>query len=488
MRRRLLILTVVFLLAAVLMAAAFAAINPGGEALTYEVKDQMGDESLTEGLTVTTRYDYWNHAYWFSNHEPFRGEATDTDFRYYINYPNFSDGLQYRGVIMDVEEEPGYSTWEYQVEQTAEGKGYQDAVFTGLEKAYYELYSSTAEGELRLEYIRYADYCDYYPLAGYVDVEGARWNYWNLYGMHSADSKEKLEAAVFFNNYFRIPVLEDDHVLMVADRQIYGAVAEAVDVSESRKGADWYQMETVGITTEDRVYFTFDAHTGMGNLVDTSLIPGGYGLYVMDISEDEDGYRTGELDSLRTVCGLDPEYAPRDIWVDEAYGLVVLQTEKDGGWYLQLLDDETFETLQLIRVRPDREGYSWLEVGENFLACITWGEDMSVYSRDEQGLYSLSFQTDIPAKDDPRYNFDWYGETAYAFDGTYLAVASRMWAEYMDGVYPVIDVACGYSLAIYGAEGLAYFANYESSLEPEDQDGWYGDRKIYMEDIQIQWN
>lgn len=504
MRRLLVIFFAVLVLAGVLMGTVSAVVDSPADQITYTENVLLGDPSSAEGVTVSARYDYMDHLVWFSDHRPAEGESTDTDFRYYTSHTPFSDELVYYGVDMEVVS-AWEMDWDYEIENTEDpGK------FQGLMKAYYDLYMETEEGELTNTYIRYADSCDYYPLFGFVDAPGLTYSYWEAYEeCYNAYSDSRLIGVTrAFNDYFRIPVLEDDWVQVVIDKRYSGSVSESIDVSESRKGADCYSMGSVGAVTGDTIYFTFNAVTDQGNTVDTSLIPGGYGLYAISIAGD-----VVDCDSLRTVCSLDPTHVPQEMWVDEAHDLLMLRTEKDSIWYLTVIDLETMEIAQQIELLElPEDSYCWTEVGDDFVLSVIDEVSISIYQQNEQGLYEFCYTAPLPSetledyaedpedsaleswrrRHNPIYNVNINVE--YDFDGERLAVVSVMEMGYLPGedearygTKAIWDDMCAYNLAIYTEDGLQYFGEYISSLEPIGVTE-YAQRRCRLEDISVSFD
>ena len=70
------------------------------------------------------------------------------------------------------------------------------------------------------------------------------------------------------------------------------------------EGKDAFYFDAAVCETDEAAYFLFDAHTLNGNLVDTSLIPGGFGIYRMPF-ETKDG--SSPIENLETIYPLDPE-------------------------------------------------------------------------------------------------------------------------------------------------------------------------------------
>ena len=295
--------------------------------LTHEETVLLGDPAAAEGLKVSLRYTYRSYLEWAAQYRLGSPDTCQTDFRCYATERNYTQSAaDYRGVAMELAGSiysQDHLSDLYRREEAYGGSG----SYTGLLGAYQKLYNDTPEGGLTNTYLRIGDYCDYYPLAGWMELPngGHGWNIYSASGYWANGA----ESAAAFNGYFRIPVLEDDWIQVVADKR-GGNVVESVSVTEPRKGEDWYEPASVGICHENTAYFTFNAQTHKGNIVDTSLIPGGYGLYSLayDSSGDPD------FSTLSTRVPLDPAYAPviaEYLGTASALTPCVLHTSHSGG-------------------------------------------------------------------------------------------------------------------------------------------------------------
>lgn len=121
-----------------------------------------GDPATAEGLTVQTYATYQNHLFWDSmtqiqNSVP----QTKTDYRFYQSEQSEVGDPSYRGVEIFSDVGTGASNYMDIPENQR----------SGLELAYQELYESAVPGQEATKTIMLSDYCDYYPIAGFIDVE-----------------------------------------------------------------------------------------------------------------------------------------------------------------------------------------------------------------------------------------------------------------------------------------------------------------------------
>ncbi len=108
------------------------------------------------------------------------------------------------------------------------------------------------------------------------------------------------------NRFFRIPVLESESRILEAERNSIDSIGGAwlsYELDRTKKNSDSFSFETIACSTPEAVYFTFDPHSYRGELVDTSLIPGGYGLYRLPYDPAEKVFLP---ETLEMVYPLDP--------------------------------------------------------------------------------------------------------------------------------------------------------------------------------------
>lgn len=476
MRKQTLALFLAVLVAAAAMTAWAVCLGNDQQQVAYQENVLYGDLSVAKGLTVSARYGYQQRAYWFTDHVFSAQPKAYTDFRYYTTQPNLDayQGL-YMGVSMHIVGDLAYESLDELYRQKCQNG---DTDFTGLMDAYRQLVLNTEEGTMTNTYLRIADYCQYYPLRGWIDTPVGG-NHWNPYssGGYLHDGKATADA---FNSYFRIPVLEDHWVQAIVDKRT-GSVMESVNVTDYFKGEDTFRMDAVSTTFENTVYFTFSAQTEQGNTVDTSLIPGGYGLYAFTYAE---GGRIN-TDSLTTLCPLDITHRPEELWVDEATRTLQLYTEKDNDRYLTVFDLQTMEMLQQLQILEYEDSWHFYKRGSDFLLAITPEKYIDIWQQNSDGTYAYCFRAAMQPKAELEYT-NLY-EAVYAFDGQRLAIADRLYKDLETQGYRNSALKCGYSLMVYTEDGLVCCAEFAASLESPATTEPGSNDKPYTEKLEVTW-
>ena len=119
--------------------------------------------------------------------------------------------------------------------------------------------------------------------------------------------KETFALWESLNRFFRIPVLESEKSVLEAKRDsidsFSGGVWLSYELNRAKNDLDYFSFETIACGTPEAVYFTFDPHSYRGVLVDTSQIPGGYGLYRLPYDPAEKVFLP---EKLEMVYPLDP--------------------------------------------------------------------------------------------------------------------------------------------------------------------------------------
>ena len=467
MRKRTACLLVLFAAVCALVVTAASAVGRTADDVSYTRQVLYGDERAAVGLTASVRYTYRNRMYWFTDHRPGLTETPDTKFTYANFGMTFPREPHYTGLLMNVTGMLSDSEYTDYLRKNAASQP------QGLMAAMAQLYENTPAGEVGKTYVRYADWCEYYPLDGYLDTSlvGYGSPFFNCYE-DSSGTTLMAQLSRTLNGYFRIPVLPDDLVLLLADRRASAMTMDAIDVSEPRIGEDWYDMGSVSVLADDTLYFTFSAYTARGALVDTSLIPGGYGLYAMDV-------KNGKLDSatLRTCMALDPAYEPVKLYAD-ADGRLLLDTVCDRTRYVTVIDLASMTVLQQLPLFAATEDvYSWVEYHDGFILCVAENTELWVYARGDDGCYDLHIHVPIP-EDVFLNNIDHY-RSQVTFNGERIAFAAPLLSEEYGLVLP------GYRLAVYDNTGLLYSGTYLSSLSIEGE--VHGGERCQIDELTLSW-
>lgn len=153
--------------------------------------------------------------------------------------------------------------------------------------------------------VRVKDLQDYYILSGYINGadEMLDLNFSFLTANDGTDYElEEAEKWKAWNDFFKIPVLEEEETTYRLAKGNNGEISMTADYGIT-KGGDDFGFNIQSCDTEDASYFFFDAHSLNGRVVDTSLIPGGFGIYRMP-HEGKDG--KSSVEELENIYPLDP--------------------------------------------------------------------------------------------------------------------------------------------------------------------------------------
>lgn len=330
---------------------------------------------------------------------------------------------------------------------------------------------------------RLRDCLDYYPL--FVDIHPPYTDFfengYSLTDVAAGREKRKVpytaeEAQAIldkFEKFFRIPVLKGD---------VWVLKKESGWVPSEDSGFTSYFCSTV---SEKAVFFTFRSLAQNGLPVDTSLIPGGYGIYCLPYSwESIDGidFSKIDVDAMKLFCPLDPDAQVKQIAISNDGKTLYVISRKNTAYYAQMIDAETGEILA-------KDIYLWETEDSWHEMILTVEEDFAVvrFAFNEKNEFSQDTSRDIELRVlGKKQSGEWglaMAATApweaagfrYAFDGEKLAEVSFYTTD------------CLINVSVYSAEGLLYRGEIAHSYYP-DSNQETGDRYPQMKILQCRWN
>lgn len=457
--KKALILTCLLLIAGIVFtAAAVAALQETADKVTYRETVLYGDVSALAGTEIQTRIHLDNLLFWDTVFRPGETDSETSTLEAYQYSQQISSPREYSGVQLSVSYSTGWN------DNPAEE-------VTGLRRAFNELKAQTAPGEEKTRVIRLIDYCEYYPLQILLDFEGYRadWDAQdpiyeaNLNEYNRQDEYHKDLLAI--QDFFRIPVLPEEtleiHLSVNARGNSY-----SWGLSHSSKDADSFPMNMTSVQTNGKVFLAFSAKSNKGAVVNTSLIPGGYGIYALPVTE-EAGATHLDTDNLRMVYSMDPETEFVTMTRTEDGSHLLLFTKEDGHPILNVIDTVTMEKLQqLVLSEVTTENYfSPLYVGEDFLVLQMDWDRLTLLTRTEDGTYAYRFTADItPDTLETKHYTRRYSQ--FLYDGERLiSVQNRA-----EGV-----VRLDITVTAYDESGMLCMAAYECSLNLGLNDDNYRD-------------
>lgn len=411
----------------------------------------FGDRSYAEGIKIFTRAKYDSHLFWNTSYTIGGSASTEYEFHYnkYYEYGEMS----YAGLDLGFD-------FAYGVNSIA---SLED--LTGIEKAYRELADATKPGEESTRHIYLQDYYDYYPIAVSVYLPGILWqgnNYERLAQENAVNEKAVWDK---FREFFKIPLPDDlPGIDISVGKDSRGNV---VSVGSGGESSPFYSHSTY---TDTKCFFSilnkYTNENSESKYYDTSLIPGGYGIYAFDYENVRDtsntygsttvfkeGYETGiKEETLRLVYPLEQDVDVMYLSVSKDGSKLLIFTEENGSTYLNVVDTETFAELQRFKVADSEVGIYYEY--DSFIVLEEYQDDVgiSVIEICEDGTYRLAFS--VP-RSEPREN---YSIEDMAFNGRELAIITNMYNE--NQVFEL----CGFAVSVYNSSGLVYYGEYESSL------------------------
>ena len=470
MRKTLMIFLALVLVCGCGTALAAQAVSVPREEILFQEHIFSGDPAAADGLTVQLktgmRYKLnWESTVQFSAQD-YRAE---TSFRFLPAGQAEQPEMSYRGVEINF---------------------YHDAATTGSDDvfgfstAYQSLLDTLSPGESGSMTIRFADYYDEYPFEFSIDLPGVNYDPLVNWQDASADSEWIGERAqVALGCFFRIPVLPDEYIELGIDKNMDGS-GSARSISSVREG-DRFWMNVESVITDDTCFFWFGNRTDKDRLVDTSRIPGGYGIYILPYVQSEaDSFPDTYLcaDQLACFFPLDPAVEIRHLGLTPDGSALVLHTVENNTYYVTLIDCKTGDTLQKLAVSDfePEDDYVNITETEDFVCIQQTQGRICVLTQDADGLYQIALRSDyLP---DNLYAPVYATVRAMAFDGRRLVIVNNdetvlsndgpSAAAYLagstealitpDGTY--VD-NCGFVLTVFDETGLAYSGGYVSSLE-----------------------
>ena len=153
--------------------------------------------------------------------------------------------------------------------------------------------------------IHMKDLMDYYILSGWINGTGEMldMNFSSLAANEGEDYELELAKKwKAWNDFFKIPVLKEEYMTYRLAKGNNGELSVTTDYGIT-EGGDEFGFNIQSCDTEDASYFFFDAHSLNGRVVDTSLIPGGFGIYRMP-HEGKEG--RSAVEELENIYRLDP--------------------------------------------------------------------------------------------------------------------------------------------------------------------------------------
>lgn len=483
----------------------------------------FGDKSKIEDVTLERNVQLKKNIYWKTNYTAAEPSVYDTDYMFYEK--GYSQEYQFP-------HRPIYFNLNLHYDFDAQK---EESQMQGLELAYKKVFDETPNGEERFEIVKVKDYLDYYLFdldvflsAEWRDIHWEEELYWlnkeNVVEARKQEAKERLAILEAFHTFFKIPLLENQFCeIGVAKTKngmlggwsysTYDSATASGNISASlredsensatntdtyylpethpmKENEDEFAFSVNSMVIGNTCYLAFDTHTDKGNIVDTSLIPGGYGIYSFTFDEEQECIDT---DSLKMVYSLNPNIEFVTLEQDKTGEHILLFTEEQEQCYLTVIDIQTMETKQKIAYAPNIEENKtrcyWIY--DDFIIAQYLYEKAVVISKDETDTYHVEFTIDVSDEEKKQIYEDMYieetdklqenievntyihplewigGNMVFDWNGTELLLSDSL----VDVTY--YRGKCGFYLAVFDKNGIQYYGEYTCSLDTGDETGDY---------------
>lgn len=470
MRKSLTLFLCLLLLMIAGLGAAAVTVKEQETAASTSQTCYYGDPKYAEGIVVKERFRSMNRLFWTTRLEA--GESPSVTAEFEMSTKDVYEDYDY--------ERPALVTYFQDVPDIFCAREYM----TELDKAARRLVDSAPNDKQSSFTLNYADIFDYYPLETYpYYVSGYAEQVWV-----DGSGKEYNEYSPEFNatlgnilsEYIRVPVLENHSLSIDVYKDKSGSIVDYnTTIPDGCDGAD---LQGYSCSSEDFIFFTISNKSWNGQTLDTSLIPGGYGIYAIPRIYDEARNKTlVYLGKIFTAYSFDESEEISKL-ITSLDGKSVLCLSCLGGEsYLTVLEADSGKLRQRTKISGVEDEFSvWSakEQSDGSLLCMD-ENSIALIEKNSAGIYE---QTAAVAQ--PIVRYDNEEEVYYiteegsaiheAFDYTDIfiesASAKRIGNRLVvaDSFMYHSDRSCSLTLFVYEDSELKYIGYYSSSLDVAD--------------------
>ena len=234
-----------------------------------------------------------------------------------------------------------------------------------------------------------------------------------------------------------------------------------------------FDFNSIACSTQDAVYFTFDTHTDDGRVVDTSLIPGGYGIYRLPYDRDEDVFRS---DRLETVYSLDPQKEYTNLYASPDGAKLFLVSQEavsaaSGGKEIrvtaEIIDARTMRCERREEIFRSADTALGYDAGDYLVFGDNWHQ-LCLYAYQNGSYEKQLMLTDVPyrwAAIQSLFYDSSYCRTAYDGERLSILYAADVDAEDSEETVYTGESAGTVDVAVLDTSGLAYYGTLQTNLQ-----------------------
>ena len=255
----------------------------------------------------------------------------------------------------------------------------------------------------------------------------------------------------------------------------------SVGMSSTEQG-DSFDFYTQSVATDDAFYFFFSNRTQLGNLVDTSRVPGGYGVYRLPygwVDTDEpykgqaDGWHNYDVfaDQLECIYAVGPEITLSNLAASGDGTRLFLHAIEGDDYVIYVLDAASGAELQRINVGPFGPDDWWERTDGPDFQFVRFPNEFFLYALTEDGLLEQALHVKFSDIEQDGEYLPWYStqNRDFAWQDGRLAIVCNSRSDIQDGEqYPSrhhYSLGCGLSVSVYADDALQYYGIYDSTLD-----------------------
>lgn len=437
MKRMLAFLTALIIAATSLSVVFGKEINKMSTDVRYTLETEYGDRSLLEGISFKTYASNERYLIWENTFDPFgETESVLTFKKTRLKFEPHKIGTSLQ-----------FLSYGYDFFINANQK---------IKNTIIKAAKDVNEGESKTINIKFSDFYTYYPLyfsLGLSDTSTIQKAFSSHYVSpdFSYDDMENLDNAL--NDFLKIPVKEND----IWNVKISKTNGEYAYYFTNDKSFDFSCMDVV---FDNKIYFTFSNSTlinndNPGEKVDTSLIPGGYGIYLLPFSEGKVHY-----DKLENVFPINENSTVLYLYKDEYNSYLYLMLSENGKFTLKIIDEKSMQEIYSEELF-DYSHKDWVHtvIKDDFAVFFKNEYEIKVIAKNQNGGFSQVIHYKIP-EDNEFYTQNHPYSSEFEFDNGRLIMCSP--DTYINNLS--VERYLNLHAFIFTENGLSYYGKWNCSL------------------------
>ena len=475
------------------IAAALVIVSLGAASFTFAaVRGQMADCRITEktivgdaaaaaGLSASFGMGLQNQLYWrnvftyggaddgadvqetaFSRKNPFPGKRKNP-----IPSVRLTGYMTSGNALDDILTDPAEG---YPIRQELLAQVRQEFFTAGAAERVQEIKRALpADGETTQD-LKLKDLFRYYPIEG--DLTGTSiWAASLDNAVYASEDSVKLGQDL--NRFLRIPIPETESSGFSVGKYPDGSLNFNYYQGKENcsQQEDHFDFHSIACSTPDAVYFTFNTHTDDGDVVDTSLIPGGYGIYRLPYDREKEIFLS---EKLEMVYALDPKKQYTDIYAspDGAKLFLVSQAArlaavgvKEVQATAEIIDVRTMQCDRREEIVCSADTALGYDAGDYLI--FRGRSELCLYTYQDGSYKKELMLADVDFRKPALQNLFYDHRCRTAYDGKRLSILGEadFDIEDDDNTMWLWETAGTVEVAVLDASGLAYYGTLRSNMQ-----------------------